>query len=176
MADDLTPEEMEEILYLHEIREASLDVDATMETVVDNPHYEFPSGQWAADGQEAVREHYRRALPAGVTTDAASAKRVHGVGPNTLFREATFSFTNEKGERRTGQYMTVIEFDPETKKIKSERQYGDTIFHEFLAPHIGPDYGDTPGVTRLNENVEPVSREAMLAEAEAGAKVPDNWS
>lgn len=168
MAADLTLEEMEAILYEHEMAELSKDVDATMETVVDNPHYEFPTGQWAADGQEAVREHYRRSLKDLDKHQAASRRRVHGMGPNTLFREATFSFNNEKGERRTGQYLAVIEFDPDTRKIKSERQYGDTIFHEFLAPHIGPDYGDTPGVTLLNENLSPISQEDTREEAARG--------
>ena len=59
-----------------------------METVVPNPHYEFPTAGWAVDGQEAVREHYRRSLPAGGRSRVASKKRVHGAGPNTLFREA----------------------------------------------------------------------------------------
>lgn len=168
MAKDLTLKEMEEILYEHGRRELSMDVDATMETVVDDPYYEFPTGGWGVTGQEGVREHYRRTLSELPKVDGASQMRVHGAGPNTLFREASFSFNSPDGRRRTGQYMAVIEFDPETKKIKSERQYGDTIFHEFLAPHIGPDYGEVPGVAPLNADIKPISREDMMREAGEG--------
>lgn len=165
---DLTIQEMEAILAAHEIAEVANDIEATMLTVVDNPHYEFPAAQWAVDGQEAVREHYRRALPAGQTSEVASKKRVHGAGPNTLFREAWISWDDEHGHRRTGQYLAVIEFDPIEKKIVSERQYGDSIFNEiFLGPHVGPDYGDVPGVSRLNENTNAVSRAEMMAEVHA---------
>jgi hypothetical protein len=162
---DLTLEEMEEILYRHEMAELSKDIEATMATVVANPHYEFPSWGWAADGVEAVREHYRRALADIDRGDPASKMRVHGVGPNTLFREASFSFNRENGERVTGQYLTVIEFDPVERKVKSERQYGDSLFAEYLAPHCGPDYGEIPGVSRLNSNIKPITREDMYAEA-----------
>lgn len=161
---DLTLEEMEAILAEHEIRELAQDIEATMKTVAPDPYYEFPTSGWRVDGEAGVREHYRRALSAGGLQNVASRKRVHGVGPNTLFREAWFSFDNEKGERMTGQYMAVIEFDPATRKIKSERQYSDSIFEQFLAPHLGADYGDIPGVTRLNSNTKPVSRAEMEAE------------
>ncbi|AMT72615.1 hypothetical protein [Mycobacteroides immunogenum] len=53
---ELTIEEMEAILAEHEICELAQDIEATMGTVVPNPHYEFPTAGWAADGQEAVRE------------------------------------------------------------------------------------------------------------------------
>lgn len=161
---DLTLEEMEAILAAHEMAEQSWDIDATMETVVSDPYYEFPSAQWRVDGVEGVREHYRRSLPHGDNARIASKKRVHGMGPNTLFREAWISFDMEDGRRVTGQYLAVIEFDPVSKKIKSERQYGDSNFDLFLGPHVGPDYGDTPGVTRLNENTPPISQEEMMAE------------
>ncbi|MEZ0364843.1 hypothetical protein ACAG26_14225 [Mycobacterium sp. pUA109] len=161
---DLTIEEMEAILAAHELAELAQDIDATMETVVAEPFYEFPSAQWRVDGVEAVREHYRRSLPHGAKVRVASKKRVHGVGPNTLFREAWISFDLEDGSRMTGQYLAVIEFDPVEKKILSERQYGDANFYQFIGPHVGPDYGDVPGVTLLNENISPISQEDMMAE------------
>lgn len=94
--------------------------------------------------------------------------RVHGAGPNTLFREAFFSFDGPDGERLTAQYLVAIEFDPVERKIKGERQYGDTLFHQYLTPHIGPDYGEIEGVTRLKDRNKPVSREEMMAEVNAG--------
>lgn len=167
----LTLEEMEAILHEHEIRELAQDIEGTMATVAPNPYYEFPSAGWRVDGVEGVREHYRRSLPHGATSNIASKKRVHGVGPNTLFREAWISWDAADGTRLTGQYMAVLEFDPETRTIISERQYSDKSFDRFLDPHTGEDYGDTPGVTRLNENVKPISREDMLAEIETSADI-----
>lgn len=162
---ELTLEEMEAILAAHEVAELAQDIDATMETVVPDPFYEFPSAQVRLDGEEAVRDFYGRLLAAGNQGRVASKKRVHGMGPNTLFREAWISFDTESGERVTGQYMAVIEFDPVLRKIKSERQYGDSIFSQlFLDPHVGPEYRDRPGVTRLNENTRPISQEEMMAE------------
>lgn len=60
---DLTLKEMEEILYKHELAEMNSDLDATMDTVVDNPQYEFPTGGWSVESRAGVREHYRRAFP-----------------------------------------------------------------------------------------------------------------
>jgi hypothetical protein len=162
---------MEAILYQHEIRELAQDIEATMDTVAPDPFYEFPSAGWRVDGVAGVREHYRRALPHGGRSNIASKKRVHGVGPNTLFREAWISWDAEDGTRLTGQYMAVLEFDPVTRKIKSERQYSDASLDRFLDPHLGADYGRIPGVTRLNANAKPISREDMLAEAQGGARL-----
>lgn len=168
---ELTLEEMEAILHEHEIHELAQDIEATMDTVAPDPYYEFPSAGWRVDGEAGVREHYRRALPHGGTANIASKRRVHGVGPNTLFREAWISWDAEDGTRLTGQYMAVLEFDPVTRKIKSERQYSDRSFDRFLDPHMGEDYGEVPGVTRLNENVKPIAREDMLAEIAESADI-----
>jgi hypothetical protein len=145
----LTTEEMEEILRVHERAEGKGDVEATMATVAPDPYYEFPSFGWEVNGSDAVREHYRRSFPSAVAVNVDSKRRVHGAGPNTLFREAWVSFNTEDGERLTGLYVAVIEFDPETRKIKSERLYTDKIFDQFMAPHLGPEYGEYPGVSPL---------------------------
>lgn len=157
---ELTLREMEAILGAHEHAEVAQDIDATMETVAPKPHYEFPISGWNVDGERGVREYYGRLLADGALRNVASRKRVHGAGPNTLFREAWISFDAEDGTRLTGQYMAVIEFDPDTMSIKSERQYGDSIFGLFLPPIVDSD----SGVTHLNSNTKPVTREEMEAE------------
>lgn len=157
---ELTLQEMEAILGTHETAELAEDIDATMETVAPDPHYEFPIPGWTVDGDEGVRVYYGKLLVDGAKWNVASRKRAHGTGPNTLFREAWISYDDEKGTRRTGQYMAVIEFDPETRTIKSERHYGDAVFGAFLPAIDACD----PGVSRINANTKPVTREEMLGE------------
>lgn len=168
---ELTLEEMEAILHEHEIHELTQDIEATMDTVAPGPCYEFTSADRRVDGEAGVREHYRLALPHGGTANIASKRRVHGIGPNTLFREAWISWDAEDGTRLTGECLAVLEFDPVTRKIKSDRQYCDRPFYRFLDPHPGEDYGECPGVTRLNENVKPITREERLAKNAGNADI-----
>ena len=81
-----------------------------------------------------------------------------------LLRETWFSFDSKDGQRLTSRYLTAIEFDPETMKIKGTQQYSDSILEQFLPPHLGVDYGNTPGVIRLNTSTDPVSRAEMVQE------------
>lgn len=161
---DLTFEEMEEILLAHEMAELEADIEATMATVVPNPHYEFPTFGLAADGQEAVREHYRRVLPHVGKFDVAAEKRVHGAAPNTLIREAWVSFTLD-GQRLTGIYLAVITFDPELKLIAGERLYTDDNYAKVMAPELGPDYAAFPGVSRIEDGAPSIDTHDAFAEA-----------
>ncbi|PPJ08904.1 hypothetical protein C5E44_28480, partial [Nocardia nova] len=65
MENKLSLAQMEELLAIHEMAEFNVDLDATMATLVDNPVYELPTLGWHIEGQEAVRETYRRLLHGG---------------------------------------------------------------------------------------------------------------
>lgn len=163
---ELTFEEMEDILLAHEKAELEEDLEATMATVSPNPHYEFPTFGWAADGTGAVREHYRRVLPNTSKLNIAAEKRVHGAAANTLIREAWVSF-NLDGERLTGMYLVVITFDPDLKLIEGERMYADTNFQKVMARDLGADYGDFPGVSRIEEGAPVIEIHDAFTEAAA---------
>src|SRR5262245_41569311 len=60
---EMTKKEMEAVLLAHEKGELEEDLDATMATLVDNPHYELPTLGFAFDGYDAVREAYSRIMP-----------------------------------------------------------------------------------------------------------------
>lgn len=63
--------------------------------------------------------------------DFAASKRLHGIAPNTLLREAYMTFNEPKdGVRKTGLYCVILAFDPVERKILGERQYADS---EYLA-------------------------------------------
>lgn len=163
---ELTKKEMEEILLVHEIAELEMDVEATMATLAPNPHYELASLGWAIDGEDAVRETYRRILP-NRGRDVAAEKRVHAMAANTLLREAFMSFNSLEGERLTGLYLVVMAFDPELKKISGERMYMDPNFGKMMAENLGPDFGGLPGVSRIGDGMAAIEKHDAYKYAEA---------
>jgi len=169
---ELSVQEMEEILLEHEIAELEGDIERTMKTVSPNPHYEFPSHGLAADGRGAVREHYNRVLNLEARTkwDVAAEKRIHMFGKNALVREAWVSFTNPDGERVTGIYLVVMEFDPELKLITSERLYCDTVFAEMMSHDVDAEYARFPGVSPISASAPAIKRHDAYAWAESVGK------
>ncbi|GEE01684.1 hypothetical protein nbrc107696_21300 [Gordonia spumicola] len=162
---DLTKKEMEEILLAHEIAELEQDVEATMATLVENPHYELVFFGLQVDGRDAIREVYKRILnDAG---GVAAEKRVHAVAPNTLIREAHMTFTDDDGERINGLYLVVMSFDPETKKISGERMYQDPNFAGLMAKNLGPDFENLPGVSRIGDSAPTIEVHDAFKYAEA---------
>lgn len=150
---ELTKKEMEAILLEHEKAELEFDLDATMATLVPNPHYELAFLGLAIDGWDGVREAYRRLLrPNPGNANIAAKRRFHAVAANTLVRDAHVTITNPNGERVTGLYLVVMEFDPESKKIRGERMFTDTVFGEFMVGQLGKDLASIPGVTRITDS------------------------
>lgn len=146
---ELTRSEMEPILFAHGMAEMKFDVEETMQTVVANPHYEVAFLGIAIDGWDAVVEMYRRLLAGNRTRDFQIKVRVDTVGKNTLMQEAYVSFLTLAGERVTGVYLSVIEFDPVEKKIIGERIYGDAVWGRLWQENLGADFIDVPGVSSL---------------------------
>jgi hypothetical protein len=171
---DLTRAEMEEILLEHEIAELEYDVDRTMATLVSNPHYEAPALGVQVDGWDTVNRMYDRLI-----SDAAKGRNVHAVArviaeaKNTLIREAYVSFDTADGDRTTGLYLVVMEFDPVLKKIVGERMYMDTIFAGFMGEILGPDFTTMPGVSKL-EGSMPIINEHDAFEAAAARGITIN--
>ncbi|NKY42563.1 hypothetical protein [Nocardia cerradoensis] len=69
---ELAMEQMEDIPLSHEKAELEKDIDAMMATASPNRRWEFPSDGLVADGVEAVREHYRRALSGALSRGMAN--------------------------------------------------------------------------------------------------------
>ncbi|MCV7193096.1 hypothetical protein H7I02_09845 [Mycolicibacterium brumae] len=153
----MTLEEMEAVLLAHEIAELNQDIDATMATVVPDPHYELSALGWIIDGQQAVREMYRRILPVD-HRDVAAEKRIHAMCDNTLLREAVMSFNTLEGNRVSGLYLVVLAFDPAHKKISGERMYMDPLFAQMMSEQLGADFGDVPGVSRTADRLPIIAK------------------
>lgn len=155
---ELTKKEMEEILLAHEIAELEQDVEATMATLAPNPHYELAFVGLAVDGEDAVRETYRRILGGNEGREVAAERRVHGIATNTLLREAHMTFTTRQGERVNGLYLVVMSFDPEARLISGERMYTDPVFGEMMTEQLGPDFETLPGVTRIRDTAPTIAK------------------
>lgn len=155
---ELSKKEMEEILLAHEIAELEQDVEATMATLAPNPHYELAFVGLAVDGEDAVRETYRRILGNNEGRDVAAERRVHGVATNTLLREAYMTFNTREGERVNGLYLVVMSFDPELKLISGERMYTDPVFGQMMREQLGPDFENLPGVTRIRDTAPTIDK------------------
>lgn len=150
MGTTLNLQQMEDLLAAHEMAEFTVDLDATMATLVDNPLYELPTLGWRIEGQHAVRETYKRLLEGGEVQNLWADKRVHATSPSSLSREAYVYIDTPEG-RVTGQYCVVLDFEGD--KIAGERMYMDTTFAKAMESILGPDFGDIPGVTRLADSV-----------------------
>ncbi|MGW4533678.1 hypothetical protein ACWEOI_22295 [Nocardia sp. NPDC004340] len=150
--EKFTLQQMEEVLAIHEMAEFNLDLDATLATLVDNPVYELPTLGWHIEGRDAVRETYARMLPGSDKRNIWADKRVHAISDNELCREAYVYFDTEEG-RVTGRYFVVMAF--EGNRISGERMYMDTTFAKAMAEMLGPDFGDIPGVSRLEDKSPP---------------------
>ncbi|MET9214725.1 MULTISPECIES: hypothetical protein [unclassified Nocardia] len=150
--EKFTLPEMEALLAVHEAAEFELDLDATMETLVENPIYELPTLGWHIEGRAAVRETYQRMLPGGEKRNIWADKRVHAISENTLCREAYVYFDTDEG-RKTGRYIAVIVFSG--NRILGERMFMDSTFAKAMTEILGPDFGDVPGVSRLEDMSPP---------------------
>lgn len=169
----LTKQEMEELLLEHEVAELEYDLDRTMATLVPTPHFELCFMGLAVDGWDAVREMYSRMLVrGGEERNLQADARVVMIDNNHIFREALISFNDDDGTRATGLYSVVVEFDPETKKIKGERMYGDLTYGRFMSSIIGDDLAQVPGVTRISATLPVVDvHDAFAAAAARGIKI-----
>lgn len=165
MANKLTLAEMEELLAAHEMAEFNINLDATVATLVENPVYELPSLGWRIEGQEAVRETYKRLLHGGDVHNLWADKRVHATSATSLAREAYVYIDTPEG-RVTGQYFVAMDFAGDT--IAGERMYMDAAFVKAANDILGPDFGDIPGVTRLEDAV-PAPRPRLDRTAEHAA-------
>jgi hypothetical protein len=153
MTTTLTLQQMEELLAIHEMAEFNLDLDGTMATLVDNPIYELPALNWYIEGRDAVRETYRRLLHGGDVRNLWAEKRTHAVTASSLCREAYVYIDTDEGGRVTGRYNVVMDFEGD--KIAGERMFMDATFAKAMHEILGPDFGDVPGVSPLDEKSPP---------------------
>jgi hypothetical protein len=111
--EKLTPEQMEEVLIVHETAEFANDLDAVMATLSANPKYELPSIGWHIEGEVGVRELYKRWLSGAESRNVWAEKRVQAFSTdeNALIRDAYVFYDGDDGQRVTARYSTAISFE-----------------------------------------------------------------
>lgn len=167
MAKELTIDEMMEIIIAHEKAELEVDLEATMDTLVPNPHYELPVQGWSIDGRDAVYELYSRILPGADKWNISAEARQYLYGENTVAREAYVSFDNLEGKRVTCLYHAKIILDPELHKIAGERLYMGNLFAELMAHDIGEGFEKVPGVSRIVDVAPNIAEHDAIRDAAA---------
>jgi hypothetical protein len=144
MGNQLTKEQMLEILLRHDRAEADGDLEAVMATVSPNPHYEFHPAGITLDTFDAVKELYRTALP-GYVPLLETAKQLNFWHNDTgCAAEFEFTFPLESGELHRAQLFVILDFDGEL--VQAERSYLD---HELAKHHkalLGDELFKLPGV------------------------------
>lgn len=172
---NLTRQEMEELLLEHEVAELEYNLDATMATLVPTPKFELCFMGLAVNGWDAVHEMYRRMLHrGGEARNLQADARVVMIEGNHIVREALVSFDDDDGTRRTGLYNVVVEFDPELKKIKGERMYGDLTYARFMSRIVGEDLAQVPGVTEIAATLPIINVHDAFAAAAARGIIINN--
>lgn len=128
-------------------RAHQLDVDLTMQGLTSDPHYEFVSAGWKADGREAVREALRRLYQSRENEVLSAEQRVLAVAPNTVCRES-FTVRPIDGSPVTCRSVAVMTFEGDL--LAGERLYTDAKVARVMNEAFGADFGDVPGVSLLS--------------------------
>jgi hypothetical protein len=170
---DLTKDEMDDLLLAHEKAELEYDVEATMATLVANPHFEFPTLGFAIDGWDGVHAMYSQMIAKGARDRNIQADaRCIGYAKNALLREAYVSYDNIEGKRVTGVYMVVVQMDPVQKKISGERMYADSVYTDLIKELLGPHVTSFPGISKIADGAPIVTvHDAFAAAAAKGITI-----
>lgn len=142
---ELTAKQLE-VIHAHAAAEFANDVEATMATVCENPWYELVGLGLLLEGREAVREWYRRSLPAMTEREVVGEPRVDGIAPDTMMSEYYVCVT-VGGVVTKCRCLAVISLEGDL--FKGERIYSDPFLSELWAKDLGDDFDKVPGVTRV---------------------------
>lgn len=135
-----------EVIHTHAQAELDNDVEATMVTVCENPHYELITLGLALTTKDAVREFYSRTLPGTAKREITGEMRLEVTGPDTMVSEYFIDLVID-GETKRTRVLSVIVMEGDL--FKGERVYGDQLFTDIWVEDLGPDFADYPGVVRL---------------------------
>lgn len=135
-----------QVIHTHAQAEYDNDVEATMVTVCENPHYELVTLGLALTTKDAVREFYSRTLPAGAERKLSGELRVEVSGPDTVIGEYYIDMVIG-GEAKRSRVLSVIVMEGDL--FKGERLYGDQLFTDLWVKDLGPDFASYPGVVAL---------------------------
>jgi hypothetical protein len=142
----LTVEEMLAITGAHLEAEGRIDVDATLDTMAENPWWEMCTLGVRVEGREAIREWYSRVLPGVMALLTDVRERVMTFGENYLVVEHLIDVNFPDGTNRTCPHIATFYF--EDGKLLGERAYTDVHLAQVWSDVLGPEFMSLPGVSR----------------------------
>jgi hypothetical protein len=150
MSDSLTTQQMVDHFNVHAEAEFLKDIDTTMATVCDDPHYEWVSLGMELNGQAAVREFYLRFMHNLIPRMRNGGRRMIAFGDNAIWQESIFDLEDDDGRLSKHSSLTIARFQVDPIKIAGEHSYGSPGFNAFASKALGDDIFDVPGITRLD--------------------------
>jgi len=150
MSELLTTQEMLDHFNVHAQAEFLRDIETTMATVSDDPHYEWVSLGMELNGQGAVREFYQRFMDNLIPRMKNGGRRMAAFGDNSIWQESIFDLEDDDGALTKHSSLTIARFQTDPIKIIGEHSYGSPGFNDFARRALGEDIWDVPGITPLD--------------------------
>ena len=137
--------QMEALAELHYREEVANNVEAVMDTLCEDPHYEFYPMGLRIRGRAAVEEMYRRMLVAPIArTPLELRPRKRTAGPDGLMSEDEATIRDDEGKLHRVAAVSVYSF--EGTLMKGERVYLNDAGAALTMQALGPDFLKMPGV------------------------------
>lgn len=134
-ADGWTPEAMYELGVRHATREAEGDLDGTMETLIDEPVYEFwPMGKRMV-GTDAVRRYYAHLISDFMPSQIGYEMVDETLSAHALSQEYVIELHGPNGPEKHRVLGILYAAKDTPGKMGGERIWGSD---EFLRRMIGP--------------------------------------
>jgi hypothetical protein len=126
---------MRELGMRHAMLEGQGDLEGTMDTVGDEPIYEFwPAGRRMA-GRDAVRDYYRHLINEFMPRQTGYSMIAETLSADALSQEYMIELEGEEGPQRY-RVLGILIVDPERPgRLQGERIWGDEAVLRLM---VGP--------------------------------------
>ena len=140
---DWTTEQMLELGTRHATLEAEGDLDGTMDTLVEDPVYEFwPAGK-RMTGREAVRRYYAHLIDDFMPAQLGYRMVAETVSADALSQEYVIELKGENGPDRYRVLGVLVRSEAHPELLQGERIWGSDA---FLRRMIGPIWDELESI------------------------------
>jgi hypothetical protein len=127
----------------HATLEAEGDLDGTMDTLVDEPVYEFwPAGRRMV-GRDAVRRYYRHLIDHFMPSQIGYEMVAETLSTEALSQEYVIELEGPEGPERHRVLGILVRDEAHPDRLSGERIWGDEA---FLRRMVGPIWDELDGI------------------------------
>jgi hypothetical protein len=151
---DFDFEAFRNVVHRHMQAEVAMDIEATLATVCDQPHYEFHPLGLIIKSPQAVRVLYERVLGLFRTLEPAAQSSTWEEGDAGKFvsRQRGIVVVDAATLVRDGRKLPIKSislFVPDfaTGLVKGEHIYTNSVLAAVLQERLGADFASLPGVS-----------------------------